>query len=70
MATTTKPGVKTSEFWTMIGSNIIGILALTGVIATGQADTVNHAFAEIVGALFAVVSNGAYIVSRGIAKKS
>lgn len=55
----TKPGVQTTEFWTMLFSNVAGVIQLLA----GPADVSNKWVAIALG-----VVNGAYAVGRGLAK--
>lgn len=55
----TKPGYKTTEFWGTVGVNIGGLLAVTGAW-----DFISNWHAG----LLVTVANGAYALSRGIAK--
>ena len=71
-----KAGYKTTEFWVTLGSQIVGMLLLLGVvtpeqhevlgIATGKAGGIAN---EIIGIIAMVGSAFGYNVSRGMAKK-
>lgn len=76
-----KPGIKTSEFWLgPVLGNIAGLLFAFNVFTPEQAQTtitsgvehlsgaVSHAN-QIIGGIVVAVSNAAYAISRGIAKK-
>lgn len=56
----TKPGVKTTEFWTMLFGNALGIVQLL-------AGPVNVSDSKVTIAL--AILNGAYVASRGLAKQ-
>jgi hypothetical protein len=55
-----KPGVRTTEFWVSLFSNVAGLIQLT----TGTVDVSNKYVAIALG-----IINGAYAVSRGLAKQ-
>lgn len=55
-----KPGVTTSEFWTTIFVNALGIVQLLA----GPVDVSDNKVAVVLG-----IVNGAYAASRGLAKQ-
>ena len=56
----TKPAVKTTEFWTTVFTNLLGLVQLiAGPVNVGDSK---------IATVLAIV-NGAYIASRGIAKQ-
>lgn len=55
-----KPGVYTTEFWTNLIGNLLGVIQLV-------AGPVNVSDSRVV--LVLAVINGAYIASRGLAKQ-
>ena len=57
MATERKIGFKTSEFWITMAGNIASVLL-----------TVSGAINPEVGSIMAVIANGLYAISRGMAK--
>jgi hypothetical protein len=67
-----KPGKWTTEFWAMLGTQVVGLLVLLGVIEPGSQETATTAMAEAVESVSALVSMGvtvaAYATSRGKAK--
>jgi len=65
----TKPGWKTTEFWTSLGASGVGILTTLGVLTPEQANTVVQAIGQIVGGILAVAPIVGYAISRGLAKK-
>jgi hypothetical protein len=56
----TKPGVRTTEFWTMLFSNALGIVQLL----VGPVNVHDGKTLTVLG-----IVNGAYIASRGLAKQ-
>lgn len=56
----TRPGVRTTEFWTMLFSNVAGLVQLTA----GPVDVSNRYVA-----IGLAVVNGLYAVGRGLAKQ-
>ena len=65
----TKPGYKTTEFWVTVVCQILGILALAGVISPEQNTVLADGVTQIVGAVVAALSAFGYSISRGLAKK-
>lgn len=72
-----KPGVKTTEFWATLLVQVIGILALTGVLTPELADTFSEqgkvlieAISQAGGAIMMAWSASGYAKSRGEAKRS
>lgn len=59
--TETKPGVYTTEFWTMLAAQLLGFLQLFGVTSAGVND---KTVLLIQGAIA-----GLYALSRGFAKQ-
>jgi len=70
MEETPKPGWQTTEFYTMLGANIIGILAISGVFNTADSAAVIEQFNLLVGGIFGAIGNVMYIWSRVAVKKS
>lgn len=64
MESATHPGWKTSEFWTVILSQIIGVLLATGVITQNVASAAQNSTSLIGGILICAISGVLYIVSR------
>ena len=70
-----KPGVKTSEFYLTLAVNLVSILIILGVITPEHQQVLQNAMeninnnADAIG-LFAGITNGSYIISRGMVKKS
>ncbi len=56
----TRPGVRTSEFWTNLFVNALGIVQLL----TGPVNVSDSKVATVLA-----IVNGAYIASRGLAKQ-
>lgn len=67
-----KPGVKTTEFWLTLGSQVIPVLVLLGVLTEDEGNTANTAWAEIVKSAFALLGAAipvaVYIWSRAKVK--
>ena len=76
-----KPGMKTSEFWLgPVMGNALGLLFAFDVFTPEQAQTVVSTGVEqvagavtytgqFIGGIVAAISNAAYAISRGIAKR-
>lgn len=56
----TKPGYKTTEFWTMMGIQLLGLANLTGIWDWAS---------NYHGGIIMSVVGAAYAVARGIAKQ-
>lgn len=56
----TKPGTKTTEFWTTLFVNALGIIQML----TGPVNITDSKIATVLA-----VVNGAYVASRGLAKQ-
>lgn len=69
-----KPGYKTTEFWTTVGMLFISSLAVLGFVGVGEASQLKESWANVVGAVFTLVINAGvvvnYIKSRIEYKKS
>jgi hypothetical protein len=65
-----KSGFLTSEFVTVIGSFIVGILAMKGVIDPSNKDEILKAISDIAGAAIVIYSGVMFIWSRTTLKKS
>ena len=63
-----KPGWKTTEFWAMVASSILGILIFTGVITKKESTDILLYTNSIMGTGVTLASVIAYIISRGKAK--
>ena len=59
-----KAGYRTTEFWTMLATGLVGLLVAFGVIGLEEQDSITQAL----GAAIAAISQAAYAVSRGLAK--
>jgi len=66
---TSKPGIKTSEFWMTIITGIITILIGLGVITADLGQSVSAIAAALIPVILSLLTGG-YAVSRGIAKKN
>jgi len=62
----TKPGWKSTEFWTTIGTVLAAVLV--PVLATEHADKV-QTWAASIGGVAACVAAGCYALARGMAKR-
>lgn len=67
----TKPGYKTTEFWVTIATQVISLVALSGVLTPEQFDDQQWVqIVQQVGALVAMVGSAfGYTLSRGVAKQ-
>lgn len=64
MQTTTQKGFFTSEFWTMVLANVVGLLLVSGKITQSVAQDINAQAPVIVGAFMCVLSALGYMASR------
>jgi hypothetical protein len=62
IATTTKPGYKTSEFWLTLAANLVGTLMASGVVTDGGT------VAKVLGVVVMLLSTLGYQVARTKAK--
>lgn len=56
-----KPGYKTTEFWVLLASKVLSLLALLGVIAPTDVSTLNDAAAKLFSALGVILVQGVLI---------
>ena len=63
-----KPTWQSTEFWSGIVGNLLGILVLLGVFSPDQASDITTVVGEVAGGIIIAVSNGTYAISRGLAK--
>ncbi len=63
-----KTGWKTTEFWSAVVSQIVGLLIVLGILTPDIADVFKDATAQIVGGIIMAVSGVGYAISRGLAK--
>lgn len=59
-----KPGVKTSEFWVMIVTQVLGLLVLSGHLSASTAADLTQPITNIIGGVLMIVTAVAYIYSR------
>jgi hypothetical protein len=65
----TKPGFKTTEFWTAVASQLLTLLALVGLIGPGDLATLQDAVAKCVAAVALFAAN-AWVVVRYIQSRT
>lgn len=58
------PGIKTSEFYTMLLGNIVALLMASGKLTPSEGQTLNGALPIIGAIILSVVSSAGYIFSR------
>ncbi len=63
-----KAGIKTTEFWTSLIVQILGLLAVFGVFTPQEVSETSNAALQIVGGLMTVISNVGYSISRAKVK--
>jgi len=69
----TKPGPKTTEFWVTLVPVILGLAMTLGWLKPEHVEGFTpwmEFAAQILGAVMAALSGGAYAISRGVAKSS
>jgi len=64
-----KSGIKTTEFWMAAIAQVVGILALFGVVEPAKSSLIVEAVQQIAGGLIMGLSALGYSISRGQAKK-
>jgi hypothetical protein len=65
-----KPGWKTTEWWSAVAGELIGLAALFGVFTPEQATDLIGASGQIAGAVIMAISTGGYAISRGMSKRT
>lgn len=63
-------GIKTTEFWITLATNVVAMVALFGGIEIEDAPAVTEAAVQVVVALAAIAQNIVYIVGRVQVKAS
>ena len=63
-----KPGYQTTEFWITIITQILGVLATTGMLTPDQSNTLSQAAIQLGGVVAMAGSAFGYSLSRGKAK--
>jgi hypothetical protein len=64
-----KPGYKTTEFWTALASQIVGLLILMGVVTAESGAELTNALYAVIGGTAMVVPAVGYIVGRAWLKR-
>lgn len=59
-----RPAWQTTEFWVMLITNIVGVMALTGRVAPDQADALIKGLSAIAGALLMLGTSFGFIKAR------
>lgn len=65
-----KPGYRTTEFWLALGTQVLALLVVLGVITPEQQDALGTSWQQIVGAVVMAVNAVGYAISRGLAKRN
>lgn len=65
-----KPGYMTTEFWIAVAIQIIGILAITGIITPDQSTSLGDAAQQLGGLVAMVGASFGYSLSRASVKKA
>lgn len=68
MSKEVKPGILTSEFWSMWVPKIIGALVMFGAMTSEQANDIQKAIGEVTGAVMIVSTYAMYAYTRMKAK--
>ena len=63
-----KPGWKTSEFWTTIGTTLINVLAMTGMFTAKEAGELMQVIPIISGSLGQAIITMSYVFARSKVK--
>ena len=63
-----KPGIRSTEFYATLATNVVGLLVLFGYVAPEAGDPLIAAIGQVVGGLMVVLGNVGYAISRGKAK--
>lgn len=65
-----KPGIRTTEFWTTLLSMVAGIMTMLGVFTPTESSQMVAGLSQIVGGVFVVVPVVGYVLSRGKVKSA
>jgi len=65
-----KKAWQTTEFWTMLITNIIGVAVLVGVVNAQDGEELGNALKSIAGAVITILTTLGYIKSRTEVKKA
>ena len=63
-----KPGWKTTEFWVTVVAQILGIMALSGVITPEASGEMAGAVEQVTGGVMVLISQISYAIARAKAK--
>lgn len=61
--TTPKPGVKTTEFWATLISQVIAVLVLLGTVTPDAAKSIERALIDMAGAVITIFVSGGILRS-------
>jgi hypothetical protein len=70
MSDKAKPGYKTTEFWSAVITQVLGLLMLLGILEPSQGSSLGGGEAQAIGGLMAGLSTLGYSLSRGTAKRA
>lgn len=65
-----KKSWQTTEFWTMLVTNIVGIAVVTGVIGSTEGEEIGNSLKSIAGAIISIATVMGYIKARVEVKKA
>jgi hypothetical protein len=65
-----KKSWKTTEFWAMLVTNVMGVLVLLGVIGSEQGEEIGNALKAIAGGIVSIATTLGYMKSRTEVKKA
>ena len=65
-----KKAWETTEFWTMLITNIVGIVVVTGVVGNAEGEEIGNALKSIAGAVISIATTLGYIKGRVEVKKA
>ncbi len=65
-----KPGIRTTEFWTTLLSMVVGIMTMLGVFTPTESSQMITGMGQIVGGIFIVVPVVGYVWARAKVKAS
>lgn len=67
---TVKSGIKTTEFWTKLATQLVGILCLFGIFTSAQSESFLKAVEMIVGGITIIIPEVSYAISRAKVKSA
>lgn len=65
-----KPGYKTTEFWISLGTSVVGLLVLSGVLTPDKSSEIMVVLEQALAVAMIILPQFGYTLSRGKAKSA